>query len=184
MTGPEIATERLVLEPLTLEDAEALFAYRSLPEVYRYQTWAPTGVSDARAFIQELEPVEFDTPGTWFQLGIRERESGRLVGDLGVHFLEDGRRVEIGFTLDPAFQGRGLATEAVTALLDHLFGALGKDRVVASADPRNVASVRLLERIGMDREEYIPEAFVLRGEWVDDIVFAIDAADRETLPGD
>ncbi len=187
MTSPEIVTERLLLTPLALEDADALFAYRSLPEVTRFQTWEPTAPGDAAEFVRALAGVEFDTPDTWFQLGIRDRESGRLIGDLGVRFLEDGRQVEIGFTLDPAFQGRGLATEAVTALLDHLFGSLGKHRVIASVDPRNEASIRLLERVGMRREAHFRESLPFKGEWADDVVFAMLASEWQagrprTLP--
>lgn len=181
MTGPMIASVRLDLTPLTLDDAEALFAYRSLPEVYRYQTWAPATVDDARTFIRDLEQVAFDTPGTWFQLGVREREAGRLIGDVGVHFLADGE-VEIGVTLDPAFQGRGLGTEAVEVLLDHLFRVLGKHRVTASVDPRNEASIRLLQRIGMRQVAFVPGAFVIRDELVDDVVFAMSDIDREARP--
>jgi len=182
MTSPEIVTARLLLTPLTLRDADAVFAYRSLPEVTRFQTWEPPTPDEVVAFIRELDDVEFDTPDTWFQLGIRDREAGRLMGDVGVHFLEDGRQVEIGFTLDPAFQGRGLAVEAVAALLDHLFGPLGKHRVIASVDPRNEASIRLLERVGMRREAHFRESLWFKGEWADDVVFAVLASEWGERP--
>jgi len=173
----ELTTERLNLTPLVPADAEALFAYRSLPDVTRFQTWEPRSVDDAAVFLSALEGVEFDTPGTWFQLGIHERGSGRLIGDLGVHVLEDGRQVEIGFTLDPAFQRRGLGAEAVVGLLDHLFGSLGKHRVFASVDPRNAASVHLLERVGMRREAHFRQSLLFKGEWTDDVVFAVLASE-------
>jgi RimJ/RimL family protein N-acetyltransferase len=99
------------------------------------------------------------------------------VGDLGVHFMEDGEQVEIGFTLAPAWQGRGFAAEAVAGLLDHLFGVLHKHRVFASVDPRNVASRRLLRRLGMREEAHFVQSVPYRGGWADDIVAAVLASE-------
>jgi RimJ/RimL family protein N-acetyltransferase len=171
--GPVIETEHLLLTPLTPADAEALFAYRSLPEVSRYQSWEPESIEDARAFIDGLAGVAFGTPRTWFQLGLRTRDGGVLIGDVGVHFLEDGDQVEVGFTLSPRAQGRGLATEAVRALMRHLFEGCGTHRVTASVDPRNEASVRLLQRVGMRQEAHLVRSLRFKGEWADDLVFAI-----------
>jgi RimJ/RimL family protein N-acetyltransferase len=168
---------QVVLSPLSPTDAEALFAYRSLEAVRRYQTWEPVHPKDAIGFIAAQAGLAFDTPGTWFQLGIRMRDGKALVGDIGVHFLEDGEQVEIGITLAPAAQGCGIATEAVEMLLDHLFGALGKHRVIASVDPRNGPSVRLLERVGMRREAYFVQALLFKGEWADDVVYAVLASE-------
>jgi RimJ/RimL family protein N-acetyltransferase len=173
VTAPEITTERLLLSRLSAADSAAVFAYRSLPEVSRYQSWEPRTLDDAVDFVAGLASVEFDTLGTWFQFGIRLRDSGGLIGDLGVHFLEDSRQVEIGITLAPVFQGRGLGTEAVIGVLDHLFGHLGKHRVVASVDPRNEPSLRLLRRVGMRQEGHFRRSLLFKGEWADDVVFAV-----------
>lgn len=126
-----------------------------------------------------LSPLnaEFDSPGTWFQFGIRSRETGDLVGDLGVHFLEDGEQVEIGFTVAPSRQGRGFGTEAVAGLLEYLFGTLGKHRVFVSVDPRNEPSLRLLRRLGMRQEAHFVQSVRSKGEWTDDIVAAVLASE-------
>jgi RimJ/RimL family protein N-acetyltransferase len=187
VTAPKVLTERLVLTPLVAADAASLFAYRSLAEVSRYQNWDPACLGDAAAFIDGLARIEFDTPGTWFQLGVRLRGTDELVGDLGVHFIEDGRQVEIGFTLAPEFQGIGLGTEAIEGLLGLLFGQMGKHRVYASADPRNTASIRLLERVGMRQEAHFVESVLFKGEWVDDVVHAMlesEWADRTARASD
>ena len=176
LQAPEIVTDRLILRPLSAADSEALFAYRSLPEVCRYQSWEPTSLQEAVSFIEDLGRTEFDTSGTWFQLGIRLRGSDDLIGDLGVHFLDD-EQVEIGFTLAPAFQGQGLATEGVTGLLDHLFGLSGKHRVTASVDPRNTASLGLVRRIGMRQEAHFVQSVYFKDDWVDDVVFAVLASE-------
>lgn len=170
--GPEIVTGRLILSRLSAADSVALFSYRRLPEVSRYQNWEPQSLGDAAEFIDGLATVEFDTPGTWFQFGIRLRESGDLVGDFGVHFLEDGQQAEIGVTLAPEWQGLGLGSEALIAVLDCLFGPMGKHRVVASVDPRNTPSVTLMRRVGMRQEAHFRQSLRFKGEWVDDVVFA------------
>ncbi len=88
-------------------------------------------------------------------------------------FLEDGRQVEIGFTLAPAAQGRGLGAEAVIGVLDFLFARLGKHRAFASVDPRNEPSLRLLQRVGMRQEAHFRRSLLFKGEWADDLVFAV-----------
>ncbi len=173
-----IKTAHLILRKLALADSEALFRYRGDPRVYQYQNWAPQSIDDARGFIQSLAGVELDTPGTWFQMAITLRESGLLIGDCGMHFPGgEPHQAEIGFSLDPDFQGRGYASEAVTALLDYLFNSLGKHRVYATVDPRNQPSVALLERVGMRQEAHFRESLWFKGAWADDVVYAI--LDRE-----
>lgn len=169
-----IRTERLDLAPLTGDDAPRVYEYRALPEVARYQAWVPTSLDEVRRFTERLHSVRFDTPGTWYQFGMRLRGSGLLVGDLGVNFpAGEPRQAEMGFTLAPEHQRQGYATEAVRAVLGHLFGVLGKHRVFASVDPRNAASVALLRRVGMRQEAHLRQSLWLKGEWVDDLVFAI-----------
>ena len=180
MAAPEITTERLVLSKLQADDSKAVLAYRSLPEVCRYQTWEPRSLDDAFRFIEDLATIDFDTPGTWFQFGIRLRDSGELIGDLGVHFVEDGKQAEIGVTLSPGSQGRGLGTEAVTAMIEYLFGRLGKHRVFASVDPRNEPSLRLLRRVGMQQEAHLRLSLLFKGEWADDVVYAVLASEWQS----
>lgn len=174
MKGPEILTRRLRLSRLVAGDAPVMYEYRSDPEVCRYQSFEPGSLGDVEAFIGALESNSFDEPGTWFQFAIRLRESGRLIGDLGTHFsADDPRQVEIGFTVSPASQGQGYGTEAVTGVLDHLMGPLGKHRVFASVDPRNEPSVALLKRVGMRQEAHFRESLWFKGAWADDVVFGI-----------
>ena len=169
-----IQTARLRLSPLVPNDAPALFHYRSDPEVSRFQSFAPSTLEDSEKFIARLQGVDFNVDGTWFQFGIRLQDSGQLIGDIGVHFCEDGpAQVEIGFTLAGRFQGRGYATEAVTGVFDLLFGTYEKHRVFASVDPRNTPSCALLKRLGMRQEAHFVKSLWIDNEWVDDVVFGI-----------
>jgi RimJ/RimL family protein N-acetyltransferase len=174
LPGPEILTQRLKLARLIAGDAPALFAYRSDPEVCRYQSFEPGSLADAEAFIAGIKFHEFDTAGTWFQFAIRLRESELVIGDIGAHFVaDDPRQVEIGFTVSPKYQRRGFGTESVSGLLGYLLGDCGKHRVFASVDPRNKPSVNLLRRVGMREEAHFLKNVWFKGEWVDDMVFGI-----------
>jgi RimJ/RimL family protein N-acetyltransferase len=184
LEDPEILTERLRLSRLTADDAQAMYQYRSDPEVCRYQNFEPGSFGDVEELIGGLQSIAFDTAGTWFQFAIRHRESGLLIGDVGVQFdADDPRQVEIGFTVSRQYQGRGFGSEAVSGLLDDLFGRLEKQRVFASVDPRNESSVGLLKRVGMRREAYLEKGLWFKGEWVDDMVFGISRSEWKDRTG-
>jgi RimJ/RimL family protein N-acetyltransferase len=170
----DILTGRLRINDLNPADAAALFNYRSDMRVARFQSWLPDSVGDARAFIARSASISFDQIDSWYQLAVRSAATDELLGDLGVHFLpDDGRQVEIGFTIAPAHQRQGFGTLAVIALLDYLFRILNKHRVFASVDPRNEASMAFLRSLGMRQEAHFRQSLFWKGEWVDDVVFAV-----------
>jgi len=164
---------RVRLRPLALEDLDRLVAYRGDPDVARYQAWDSYDAAAASALIAEMADSAPGRPGRWHQWGIEEIATGLLVGDCGLFTQEDGAQGEIGFTLAPEAQGRGLATEAVTLVLAAAFGALGFHRVVANTDPANARSAALLARLGFRHEGRSIESVRIRGAWVDDEHFAL-----------
>jgi len=168
----QIQTRRLILRQLTLADREAFFAYRSLPEVYQYQGWAPKDISEADIFLKTNETLLPNVPDTWLQWAICLK-SGLLAGDLGMHFSADGYQAEIGYTLSPCFQGNGYAGEAVEAALAYLFNELHKYRVTASVDPRNQSSIRLLEKLNFRLEAYYLESYPDSITYTDDLCYAM-----------
>jgi len=170
----KIETERLVLSPLRASDAAALFAYRGDDEVAKYQGWKPGSVGEAAAFIAQQSHHAFGTPDSWCQLAIRSREAGELVGDFGVHFpASTDDPIEFGLSLDPAHQGNGYAREAMAAAIDVAFRRWGYRRLVGSVDPRNAASMALCRSLGLRQEAHHVESYRFRGEWVDDVIFAL-----------
>ena len=145
-----IVTERLLLRRSRPEDAEAISAYRSDPEVHRYQGWDRTDPEGIRAEIEKMATRAPGEPGGWMQLSVVERQSGRLVGDVGLSLADDEPGVvKIGYTMAPEFQGKGYATEAVGALVAYAFDKLGADVVRAFASAENVPSHRVAEKVGM-----------------------------------
>ncbi|MGN6281076.1 GNAT family N-acetyltransferase [Frateuria sp.] len=167
----ELTTDRLLLDRLHPDDAQALYACRANPAVARFQGWRPESVAAARAFIDtQADPAA----GLWFQRAIRLRDSHALIGDLGVCLPDTpGDSVEFGISLAPAHQGHGYAREALHAVFHQGFDVLGWRRIHASVDPRNTACMALLQALGMHQEAHFRESLWLHGEWVDDVVFAI-----------
>jgi RimJ/RimL family protein N-acetyltransferase len=169
-----ILTGRLTLRPLRQEDARDWFAFRSNASVNRYQGWVPGQIQDVYDFINNRISPEFDRPGTWFQLAILLSENNRLIGDIGIHFLETDRfTVELGYTLDHDYQGLGYASEAVGAVTEYLFNQCGKHRIFASIDPGNDKSIGLVKRLGYRQEAHFRKNVLHHGVWTDTLIFAI-----------
>lgn len=150
-TDPEpLLTERLRLRRSVPGDADAISGYRSDPEVNRTQGWERTDPESVRSDIEEMAGRAPGQPGGWVQFSVEEREGGSLVGDVGIS-PADGEAgvIKVGYTMSPAFQGRGYATEAVGALVAYAFDALGADVVRAYADADNTPSIRVAEKVGM-----------------------------------
>jgi RimJ/RimL family protein N-acetyltransferase len=163
----EITTERLLLRPFQIDDLGTFVAYRSDVEVARYQSWEPTySMADAESFLDSQIGLVFGAPGEWMQLAITDRDAGTVYGDCAVRVLTDQpATAEIGVTLAPTSQGKGIATEALTAVLDELFDKLRMHRVFAETDDRNGAVGRLFERLGFRCEARLVEADWFKGEW-------------------
>lgn len=170
-----IATPRLILRTFEERDAAAFAAYRSDPDVARYQGWeAPYSLEKAGRFVHEMGNAQPGTPGEWFQAAVELRAGGALIGDCVFQVLrEDERQAEIGVTLARAFWGQGYAREMLTALLEHLFVERGLHRVRANIDPRNSASAQLLRRLGFRHEGRFVESLWFKGAWADEDWYAL-----------
>jgi RimJ/RimL family protein N-acetyltransferase len=178
-----LVTNRLLLRRFTAQDADTFAAYRSIPEVARFQSWdAPYPVERARGLIAWLLGHHPDEPGEWYQIAIAERAAPeRLVGDCGFRArIDEPAIVDIGFTLQPAVQGRGYATEAIGELLRYLFEDRGKHKVCADCDTRNDPSWRLLERLGFGREGMLRESYRDGEAWADEYLYGILTANWHT----
>lgn len=170
-----LETPRLIMRPFNERDIPVFSAYRSDPNVARYQGWnAPYSLDLAAAFVAGMQTAQPGTPGEWYQLAIEVKASGEMIGDGAFHLLkEDIRQAEIGLTLARSAQGQGYAVEVTRRLLDYLLGELGLHRVKATCDALNLAAARTLERAGMRREAYFVEHLWFKGAWSSEYVYAI-----------
>ena len=177
-----IRTERLLLRPFTLEDIDDVSAYQSREDVCRYIPYPPrtrervaerTAPPHARSTIEE--------PGHALLLAVQLRQAGRVIGDVMLHWAsrEHGTG-EIGYVFNPDYAGHGYATEAVHELLRLGFADLRLHRIIARTDARNIASVGVLRRLGMRQEAHLLENEWFKGEWSDELDFAILASEWKT----
>jgi RimJ/RimL family protein N-acetyltransferase len=157
-----LVTPRLSIDRLSPDDASAVVSYRNDPETARFQSWP---------LPYTLQLAEQLAAGG--QLGLRAGEE--LAGEAMLEPVGgSGHEVEIGITLAPAWRGRGLASEAVTALTDASFRS-GCVRVVARVDTRNAASLELFDRLGFRREGRSHHSFRGRDGFVDEVLFGLTA---------
>ncbi|TQL68080.1 RimJ/RimL family protein N-acetyltransferase [Nocardioides albertanoniae] len=171
-----LLTERLVIRRFEPADIEPTWAFRSLPEVAE---WVTTEFPDVHAYRRVFEHPEVA------QSALVIERDGAIVGDLMLRVTDPwsqtevreqaiGTQAELGWTLAPAHQGSGYATEAVRAVLDVCFGSLGLRRVIAECFADNSASWRLMERLGMRREGHTVKESLHRSRgWLDGLSYAI-----------
>jgi RimJ/RimL family protein N-acetyltransferase len=174
-----VRTERLLIRPLTADDVDAMHAYRSIPEVCRYVPFEPMTKDDIAARIgRQYARRELTDEGEAFILGVEVAESGALAGDVMLAWSSrEHATAEIGWMQHPEHSGRGYATEAAQAILRLAFDGIGLHRVMARLDERNDASARVCQRLGMRQEARLVENEWLKGEWTNELDFAI--LDRE-----
>ncbi len=154
--------------------------YRNQPGVDRYVRWAMDEPEKARreAFDKRRRNRTIKVPGDILAPAIVDSASGRVIGEAMLRWIDnEHRQGEVGYGLHPDFQGRGLAGTAATEMLRIGFGQLGLHRIHGGCDPRNLASAAVLRRLGMREEGILREVELLKGEWVDEQVFAMLATE-------
>jgi RimJ/RimL family protein N-acetyltransferase len=178
-----LETKRLVIRPIKIDDKCEVFEYRSDRETNKYQGWIPSTLNDVEIFIGKISK-QINEPKTWFQFVIVEKETQKIIGDLGIHFFDsENMQAEIGCTLNKNFQNKGYAAESVKRVIDYLFVELRKHRIITSIDPENKNSVRLVERIGFRKEAHFVESLFINEKWVDDLIYAMIEKDWENQNG-
>jgi RimJ/RimL family protein N-acetyltransferase len=170
-----IETERLRLRLFAEADFEALLAMQSHPEVARWLYWEARDADAVRtALAGKLTSAELAADGDRISLAVVLRESGEVIGDCSLAQVSgEHRQAELGYIFNPGHHGRGYATEAARELLRLAFGELGFHRVFGRIEPRNTASARVLERLGMRQEAHLVENEFVKGEWQSEAVYAI-----------
>ena len=170
-------TERLVLRGLVAEDAADLFAFRSDPVEQCYNDPPLRSLDEAHELIQRLDDDHRERGARHWGLTLAGND--RVVGLLGYNeVVPEHRRASLGYDLARRLWGQGLATEAVSAVLDHGFADLGLNRVEAHTDTRNTASIRLLQRLAFWQEGTFHDRFLEEDGYHDVALFVILRRDR------
>jgi RimJ/RimL family protein N-acetyltransferase len=177
-----LQTVRLEIRNLHMQDLPGFYAYRSNPEVTKYQGFDVMSVEQAKAFIEDNATKKFSKAGEWVQYAIAEKTTGKLVGDCAIRLDQyDTRLGEIGITISPEEQKKGYAKEVLTAILNFLFAIDGFHRLTETVDVENVASIKLLKSVGFREEGHFVENIFFKGKWGSEYQFAMLRAEWEEL---
>lgn len=173
-----LRTDRLLLREFVEDDWKAFHAIESRPDVARYQSFEPRTIAESRSYVREASQSAADDPRLTYDLAMVLNAEDRLIGRCGLGIIDsDLREAVLWYTLHPDEWGRGYTTEAARAMVNFGFRELRLHRIWADCDPANIASWRVLERLGLRREGHLRENAWTKGEWVDSLVYAI--LDRE-----
>jgi RimJ/RimL family protein N-acetyltransferase len=157
------------------EDFDAVFAMQSRPDVARYLYWDARSEDQVRTALEKkMAGTAIRSEGDALFLAVVLRSTDELVGDVVLQWVSREHSTgEIGFIVHPDHQGHGYATESVRVLLRLAFEDLQLHRVIGCAEARNVASARVLEKLGMRKEAHMVENEYVKGEWQSELVYAM-----------
>ncbi len=170
-----IETERLRLRPFTRGDVDAVYAYRQREDVTRFLSDGPMSYETVTEVLQRrVGQVSLTVDGAKIFLAVEHRPDHAVIGEVSL-ILRDAasRQGEIGYVLNPDYHGQGFATEAAQRLLEMGFAGAGMHRIYARCSAGNLASRRVMERLGMRQEAHFREHVFVRGNWEEEYYYAL-----------
>jgi len=172
-TLPTISTPRVVLRWISEDDIDSLYEIFSNRHVMRYWSSEPLADREAAADLQR-EIADGNENETMFKWGLALRDSNTVIGTTTLFNLNlDNGRAELGYAMSHAHWGKGYMNEALKALVSHAFEAMDLRRLEADVDPRNAASIRVLEKLGFQREGFLRERWHVNGEIQDAFFYGL-----------
>ncbi len=176
---PLLLTDRLTLREITEDDAGFWVRNFSDPDVVEFTAYDPP--ADVEAARREIEQycTRIFQEGTGIRWGISLKGRAELIGTVGYHGWVQGRdrRARMGYDMLPEHRRQGVMTEAMSIALAYGFKTMTLNRVEVLVDPRNLPSVRLVERLGFQRDAYLRQSTRFRDRFYDDVVFSLLARD-------
>jgi RimJ/RimL family protein N-acetyltransferase len=166
-----LRTERLVLREFRPSDAKALFRMESQPQMAVYQSFEPRTLVDAARYVDEAIAAQMAAPRSVLEFVICLADEEAMIGRVGCHLGENEAR--LWYAVAPESQGRGYASEAVTALIHKVKNDYGTNAFQIECDPRNVASRRLAEKLGFQLVSEEQNQFFIKGEWCGSCVYRL-----------
>ena len=169
-----LQSTHLLLRDFVAEDWREVYAYTSLPEACRFEPWGPYSAEEARALVQGRIEAAGVKPRTAFGLAVVFPKTGTVIGEGGLAIHSQSFRTgEISYIIHPEYWRHGFATEVAFTLLSFGFTTLNLHRIFATCDPRNVASQRVLQKLGMQCEGRMRETLLLRDGWRDSVLYSL-----------
>jgi RimJ/RimL family protein N-acetyltransferase len=171
---PFASTERLILRGFRPEDFEAYSAYRFLPVIYRYLYSDPPSAQVMRERFDASLNTRLSEDGDILRCAVVRREDDVLLGQISLKLTsKTALQAEVGYIFNPAYAGKGYATEAVRAIIDLGFCTFDLHRIFARLDSRNAGSIGVVERLGLRREAHLIENDRFNGVWGDEYIYAV-----------
>ena len=176
-----LKSQRLSLREFVEADWQSVHSYASDPEVFRYVEGGPLNEQQSRDSVQRAIVNQRENPRFDFRLAVTLREEGRVIGDARIRILDSNLhpayrllgQAYIGFYLNRHYWRKGYASEVAQVLLAFGFDQLRLHRIFAWCDAENLASARVLEKVGMRREGLLLKNWTIRGEWRDALLYAM-----------
>lgn len=170
---PVLETERLILRKIRPEDKNGIFDIYSNSEAMRYFGKKPyTSLTEAEVMIEKIIKAFQNKEG--IRWGITFKPSDKLIGSGGLwRLLKDHLRAEIGYDLNPAYWKKGIMSEALESMIEFGFKKMNLHSIEANIDPANIASEKLLKKVGFKKEGHITESFLFNEEFTDTGVYSL-----------
>lgn len=166
-----LETQRLLIREIQSTDWKAIHTYTQLPEVTKHTPWGPNTAADTHAYVKEVIAQQQQSSRQDYEFAICLQHEGTLIGGIGIHVHQTN--AEIGYVLNPDHQGKGYVTEAAQAILTYGFEILDVHRIYATCRPANIASEKVMQKIGMTREGMMREHWYYKGEFHDSYLYSI-----------
>ncbi|PGQ50483.1 GNAT family N-acetyltransferase [Bacillus thuringiensis] len=170
----KIIHNRFKLREIKENDWKDIHIYTSQSIVCQYQTWGPNSETETKEFVNQVLQDARKVPRNRFSFAVVELEYERVVGAGEITIRDLTNRVgEIGYNINPDYWGKGLATEVARKLITFGFKELNLHRIFATCDPRNIGSIKVLEKNEMTKEGRIRECILLKDGWRDSFLYSI-----------
>lgn len=170
----QIESKRLLLREFSLSDCPEVQAYTSDPEVVKYMPFGPTTEDQTREHLSQCMATAAEQPRRIYELAVVMRAENHLIGTATIALHPQERRhASFSYLVHRQYWGNGYATEAMRTLIDFAFRVLQLHRLEDTCDTRNLASARVMEKLGMRREGHLRETIWKDGQWYDEYIYAI-----------
>lgn len=176
---PTFETPRLRMRRITLEDAVDYFSFASDPSVTRHTIWnTHQSLNDTRTYIESLiQKYEANEAYYW---GIINKETNKLIGRTGyIHWDLIHEKTEVGFAISSPYWNQGMITEATSRIIEYGFTQIGFNRIEGRCNVDNQGSGRVMEKLGMKLEGVLRGQLKIKGEFIDQRMYAILKHDYE-----
>ncbi len=169
-----LKTERIYLREFQVSDWPEVHKYASQERVCRYQPWGPNSLKESQSYVKQVLVDSEKEPRARYALAIINNNENRLIGagELNIRDTHN-KKGEIGYTINPDYWGKGIATDVATLLIGFGFHQLKLHRIYATCDPRNIGSIRVLEKAGMTKEGRIRGDLLMKDGWRDSLLFSV-----------